>query len=140
MRRSHRQRLIDLVSIVLTAAPFAFATWRANGLAGVAFAASAIVFRLLLTFKRTVRVVKNAADAPVGRVPSAERRDVPCRLARGTTALKIVTQTTGHGRKVEGATTPGAGATTAVPASSFTSSVAGSSAGRSSGPPIRATT
>jgi hypothetical protein len=29
MRRSHRQRLIDLVSIVLTAAPFAFALIRA---------------------------------------------------------------------------------------------------------------
>ena len=43
----------------LLAALFAFAAWRAYDLAGLAFAASAIVFWLLLQFNRAVRVMKS---------------------------------------------------------------------------------
>jgi len=84
----------------LLAALFAFAAWRAYGLAGIAFAASATVFWLLLQFNRAVRVMKNAADSPVGHVASAVMFHAG--LARGMTMLQIVTKTKSLGRKVEG--------------------------------------
>jgi hypothetical protein len=84
----------------LLAALFTFAAWRAYDWAGLAFAASAIVFWLLLTFNRAVRVMRNAADSPLGHVPSAVMFHAG--LTRGTTMLKIVTQTKSLGRKVEG--------------------------------------
>ena len=84
----------------LLAALFAFAAWRAYDLAGLAFAASAIVFWLLLQFNRAVRVMKNAAASPVARVPSAVMFHAG--LASGMTMLQIVTKTKSLGRKVEG--------------------------------------
>jgi len=45
--------------------------WRGWGVAGVAFASSAIVFWLLLQFSRALRTLRLAADAPVGHVDSA---------------------------------------------------------------------
>ncbi len=84
----------------LLAALFAFATWRAYGLPGLAFAVSAIVFWLLLTFNRAVRVMKNAGAAPVGHLPSAVMFHAG--LSRGMTMLKIVTETKSLGRKIEG--------------------------------------
>ena len=84
----------------LLAALFAFAAWRAYGLAGLAFAASAIVFWLLLQFNRAVRVMKNAADSPVGHVGSAVMFQAG--LARGMTMLQIVSKTKSLGRKVAG--------------------------------------
>ena len=84
----------------LLAAVFTFAAWRAYDLAGLAFAASAIVFWLLLQFNRAVRVMKNAAASPVGHVASAVMFHAG--LARGMTMLQIVTRTKSLGRKVEG--------------------------------------
>jgi hypothetical protein len=84
----------------LLAAVFAFATWRAYDWLGLAFALSAIVFWLLLTFNRAVRVMKNAGAAPVGHVASAVMFHAG--LARGMTMLKIVTRTKSLGRKIEG--------------------------------------
>jgi hypothetical protein len=84
----------------LLAALFAFAAWRAYELAGLAFAASAIVFWLLLQFNRAVRVMKNAADSPVGRIDNAVMFQAG--LAPGMTMLQIVTKTKSLGRKVEG--------------------------------------
>ena len=84
----------------LLAAVFAFAAWRAYGLAGLAFAASAIVFWLLLQFNRAVRVMKNAAGSPVGRVASAVMFQAA--LAHGMTMLQIVSKTKSLGRKVDG--------------------------------------
>ena len=84
----------------LLAALFTFAAWRAYDLAGLAFAASAIVFWLQLQFNRAVRVMKNAADSPVGHVVSAVMFHAG--LARGMTMLQIVTRTRSLGRKVEG--------------------------------------
>jgi len=84
----------------LLAAVFAFAAWRAYDWAGLAFAASAIVFWLLLQFNRAVRVMKNAAASPVGHIASAVMFHAG--LARGMTMLQIVTKTRSLGRKVEG--------------------------------------
>ena len=84
----------------LLAAVFAFAAWRAYDWAGLAFAASAIVFWLLLQFNRAVRVMKNAAASPVGHIASAVMFHAG--LARGMTMLQIVTKTKSLGRKVEG--------------------------------------
>ena len=84
----------------LLAALFAFAAWRVYGLAGLAFAASASVFWLLLQFNRAVRVMKNAAASPVGHVASAVMFHAG--LRRGMTMLQIVTRTKSLGRKVEG--------------------------------------
>jgi hypothetical protein len=82
------------------AAVFAFFSWRVYGLPGLAMAASAIVFWLLLQFNRAVRVMKNAASAPVGSIPSAVMFNAW--LRRGLTMLQIVTKTKSLGRKVEG--------------------------------------
>jgi hypothetical protein len=84
----------------LLAAVFAFAAWRAYDWAGLAFAASAIVFWLLLTFNRAVRVMKNAAGSPVGSVESAVMFHAG--LAHGMTMLQIVTKTRSLGRKIDG--------------------------------------
>ena len=84
----------------LLAALFAFAAWRAYDWAGLAFAASAIVFWLLLQFNRAVRVMKNAAASPVGHVASAVMFHAG--LARDMTMLQIVTKTKSLGRKIEG--------------------------------------
>jgi hypothetical protein len=84
----------------LLAALFTFAAWRAYDLAGLAFAASAIVFWLLLQFNRALRVMKNAAGAPVGHVASAVMFHAG--LAAGMTMLQIVTKTKSLGRKVAG--------------------------------------
>ena len=84
----------------LLAAAFAFAAWRAYDLAGLAFAASAIVFWLLLTFNRAVRVMRNAGAAPVGRIENAVMFHAG--LARGMTMLQVLATTKSLGRKVEG--------------------------------------
>ena len=84
----------------LLAALLALAAWRAYGIHGLAFAASAIVFWLLLTFNRVLRVMKNAGHAPVGSIENAVMFHAG--LARGMTMLQIVTRTKSLGRKVDG--------------------------------------
>ena len=85
----------------LLAAVFTLAAWRAYGWHGLAFAASAIVFWLLLQFNRAVRVMKNAA-AGAAR-PRRERGDVPRRpCARHDDAADRDAKTKSLGRKVEG--------------------------------------
>jgi hypothetical protein len=82
------------------AAAFALAAWQLYGGRGLAFAFSAIVFWLLLTFNRVVRAMKRAADQPVGSVESAVMFHAG--LSAGMTMLQIVTKTRSLGRKVEG--------------------------------------
>ncbi len=82
----------------LLAAVFAFATWRGYGLPGLAFAATAIVFWLLLTFNRAVRVMKNAGASPVAQVPSAVM--FYASLRNGMTMLQVVSTTKSLGRKL----------------------------------------
>ncbi len=82
----------------LLAAIFAFAAWHAYGIYGLAVAASAIVFWLLLTFNRAVRVMKNAAGSSLGHVDNVVMFHAG--LARGATLLKIVAQTKSLGRRI----------------------------------------
>jgi hypothetical protein len=75
-------------------------SWQAYGWRGLAIAASAVVFWLLMQFNRTVRVMQDAAQQPLGLVPSAVMFHAG--LRPGLTMLKIVKGTTTLGRKVEG--------------------------------------
>ena len=84
----------------LLAAIFTIAAWQAYGIHGLAFAASAIVFWLLLTFNRAIRVMRNASRSPVGRVDNAVMFHAG--LSRGMTMLQIVAKTKSLGRKVDG--------------------------------------
>ncbi|MGZ8261028.1 MAG: hypothetical protein ACXWUL_10840 [Caldimonas sp.] len=84
----------------LLAAVFAFASWLAYGAYGLAFAASAIVFWLLLTFTRAMRVMRNASRSPVGHVANAVMFHAG--LERGMTMLQVVARTKSLGRRVEG--------------------------------------
>ncbi|MDQ6627080.1 MAG: hypothetical protein M3Z29_01295 [Pseudomonadota bacterium] len=74
-------------------------SWQSYGWRGVAIAASLVVFWLLLQFNRTVRVMQNAAQQPLGHVPSAVMFQAG--LRRGLTMLKIVKATRTLGRKAE---------------------------------------
>ncbi len=84
----------------LLAALLTVAAWQAYGLHGLAFAASAIVFWLLLTFNRVIRVMRNAGHAPVGHVDNAVM--LHAGLARGMTMLQIVARTKSLGQQVQG--------------------------------------
>ena len=85
----------------LLAAILAVASWRVYSWPGLAMAASAIIFWLLLQLNRTMRVMKDAADSPLGQVPSAVMFHAG--LHPGLTMLQIVTRTKSLGRKIEGA-------------------------------------
>ena len=82
------------------AAVLAVASFQAYGWPGLAMAVSAIVFWLLLQFNRAIRVMKNAADSPVGEIGNAVMFNA--RLETGLTMLQIVTRTKSLGKKVEG--------------------------------------
>jgi Flp pilus assembly protein TadB len=72
--------------------------WQSYGWQGVAFAVSLIVFWLVLQFNRSLRVLKNAANSPVGHVPSAVMFNA--RLKQGLTLLQVVTMTKSLGRQL----------------------------------------
>ena len=82
------------------AAALAVASFEAYGWAGLALAVTAIVFWLLLQFNRAVRVMKNAADSPLGEIENAVM--FHAKLERGLTMLQIVTRTRSLGKKLEG--------------------------------------
>jgi hypothetical protein len=82
----------------LMAALLTFFAWRIYGLAGLALAASATVFWLLLQFGRAMRVMKNAAGRPVGHVASAVM--FQARLRPGMTMLQVVAMTKSLGTKL----------------------------------------
>jgi hypothetical protein len=73
--------------------------WQSYGWQGALAALSAIVFWLLLQFNRSVRVMKNAGSAPVGRVASAVMLNA--RLRPGMTLLQVTTLTRSLGRKLD---------------------------------------
>jgi len=76
-------------------------SWLAYGWPGVVMAASVVVFWLLLQFNRAMRVMKNAANAPVGSVPSAVMFNA--KLKPGMTMIQIVSMTKSLGRKLSDA-------------------------------------
>jgi len=82
------------------AAIFVAVAWRQYGWQGVAFAAAAIVFWLLLQFNRALRVMKRAADAPVGHVGSAVMLNA--KLKSGMPMIQVVPLTGSLGRKLSG--------------------------------------
>jgi len=84
----------------ILAAVLAVASFEAYGWPGLAMAVSAIVFWLLLQFNRAVRVMKNAADSPLGEIESAVM--FHAKLERGLTMLQVVTRTRSLGKKIEG--------------------------------------
>ena len=84
----------------ILAAVLAVASFEAYGWPGLALAVSAIVFWLLLQFNRALRVMKNAADSPLGEIESAVM--FHAKLERGLTMLQVVTRTRSLGKKIEG--------------------------------------
>jgi hypothetical protein len=75
------------------------AAWQGYGWEGVLLAVTVIVFWLLLQFNRSVRVMKNASQAPVGHVDSAVMLNA--KLKPGMTLLQVITLTKSLGRKLD---------------------------------------
>lgn len=68
------------------------------GWQGLVLAASAVVFWLLMQFSRTLRIMRRAADSPMGSVPSAVM--LSAKLSQGMTMLEVLTLTRSLGRAV----------------------------------------
>ena len=79
------------------AAAALFLGWRAYGGAGIALAATAIVFWLLLQYSQALRAMRRASQAPIGHVDSAVMLN--SRLRRGLTMLQLIGLTRSLGRK-----------------------------------------
>ena len=74
------------------------AGWRGYGWSGIAPALSVIVFWLLMQFNRSLKVMRNAASAPVGHIDSAVMLN--SKLSAGLPMLRVVTLTRSLGRRV----------------------------------------
>ena len=74
------------------------AGWRGYGWPGIALAVSVIVFWLLVQFNRSVKVMRNAAGAPIGHIDSAVMLNA--RLSAGLPMLRVVTLTRSLGRRM----------------------------------------
>ena len=74
------------------------AGWRGYGWSGIALALSVIVFWLLMQFNRSLKVMRNAASAPVGHIDSAVMLN--SKLSAGLPMLRVVTLTRSLGRRV----------------------------------------
>ena len=74
------------------------AGWFSYGWPGIALAFSVIVFWLLIQFNRSVRVMRDASESPVGHVPSAVM--LHSKLIVGQPMLQIVRMTKSLGRRV----------------------------------------
>jgi hypothetical protein len=81
-----------------------FAGWRAYGLPGIALGVTLIAFWLVLQFNRSVRVLRNAGESPIGKVDSAVMLNA--KLRAGMLMLQVLTLTKSLGRRV-GADTGG---------------------------------
>jgi hypothetical protein len=71
--------------------------WFSYGWPGLVLAFSVVVFGLLLQFSRALRVMRRAAGAPVGRVPSAVM--LQSRLKAGLTMMQVLGMTRSLGSK-----------------------------------------
>jgi hypothetical protein len=74
------------------------AGWFSYGWPGIALAFSVIVFWLLIQFSRSLRVMRDASESPVGHVPSAVM--LHSKLSVGQPMLQIVRMTKSLGRRV----------------------------------------
>jgi hypothetical protein len=86
--------------------------WMQWGWRGVVLAVTVVVFWLLLQFSRALRVMRLAAGAPVGEVPSAVM--LHARLRTGMRLMEILPLTRSLGQRVDAATDTD-GADDAVP-------------------------
>ena len=82
----------------LLAALSVVAGYFAYGWPGVVLAVTAIVFWLLLQFSRALRVMRLAAQASVGHVPSAVM--LHAQLRQGMRLMEVIKVTRSLGRKV----------------------------------------
>lgn len=80
------------------AALFVALAWQQYGWQGVLFAFTVVVFWLLLQFSRTLRVMRGAAQRPVGHVDSAVM--LHAKLKPGLTMLQVVALTRSLGRRL----------------------------------------
>ncbi len=74
------------------------AGWFGYGWPGLALAFSVIVFWLLIQFSRSVRVMRDAGDSPIGHVPSAVM--LHAKLQVGLPMLQIVRLTKSLGKRL----------------------------------------
>jgi hypothetical protein len=81
----------------LAAAAIAAGYW-GWGWPGVVLGVTVVVFWLLLQFSRSLRVLKNAGSAPVGRIDSAVM--LHSQLQSGMRLMQVVQLTRSLGRKV----------------------------------------
>jgi hypothetical protein len=72
--------------------------WFSYGWQGFVLALTVVVFWLLLQFSRALRVMRRAAQAPVGTVPSAVM--LHAKLSKGMRMLDIVAINRSLGRKL----------------------------------------
>ena len=75
-----------------------FVGWREYGVQGLIFAATLVVFWLVLQFSRALRVMRNAGDAPIGSIDSAVMLNA--KLRKGMQLLQVLTLTRSLGRRV----------------------------------------
>lgn len=80
------------------AALFVAIAWQQYGWQGLLFAFSAVVFWLLLQLSRTLRIMRGAAQRPVGHVDSAVM--LHAKLKTGMTMLQVIALTRSLGRKL----------------------------------------
>jgi len=73
--------------------------WFGYGLRGIALAVSVIAFWLLLQFNRLVRVMRDAADSPLGQVDNAVM--LHAKLHAGLPMAKVVALTKSLGRRAD---------------------------------------
>ena len=74
------------------------AGWFGYGWPGLALAFTVIVFWLLIQFNRSVRVMRDASQSPVGHVPSAVM--LHSKLRTGLPMLQIVKLTKSLGKRI----------------------------------------
>ena len=75
------------------------AGWYGYGVRGVAMAVSVIAFWLLLQFTRLLRLMRDAGQSPLGRVPSAVM--LHAKLHAGMTMARVVALTQSLGRRTD---------------------------------------
>jgi hypothetical protein len=73
--------------------------WVSYGWQGVVLAVSVVVFWLLLQFSRAMRVMRLAAAAPVGKMPSAVMFNAKLRV--NMTMMQVLPLTRSLGRRIE---------------------------------------
>ena len=74
------------------------AGWFSYGWPGLALAFTVIVFWLLIQFNRSVRVMRDAGEAPIGHVPSAVMLHAKLRV--GLPMLQVVRLTRSLGKRL----------------------------------------